>query len=245
MSVKSKIIPTVLLILDGFGLANPNNEGNAITPKTAPNIFGYMKKYPNSVLKTFGKNVGLFPGQQGNSEAGHMNIGAGRIVKQDLVQISDAIHDGTFFKNEAFRQALFHTKKYKTAVHVMGLMTDRNSAHSYPDHLYALLELFRREGQKKVYLHLFTDGRDSSPYGAHNFLKELRGHMLGQEKIATIMGRYYAMDRNKSWERTQKAYDAMVLGKGCVALSAEEAISQSYSRGETDEYICPSVIMEK
>lgn len=245
MSTKEKKQPTVLLILDGFGLANFNNQGNAITSKTAPHIFGYMKKYSNSVLKTWGESVGLFPGQQGNSEAGHMTIGAGRIVKQDLVQISEAIHNGTFFKKEAFHQALFHVKKYKTAVHVMGLLTDHNSAHSYPEHLYALLEYFRREGQKKVFLHLFTDGRDSSLHGATNFLRELKSHMLGQEKIATIMGRFYAMDRNKIWARTKQAYDAMVLGKGCVANSAEEALSQSYNRGDTDEFICPSVIIEK
>ncbi len=236
--------PTILLILDGFGLANPRNEGNAITAKTAPNIFCYLKKYPNSVLKTFGENVGLFPGQQGNSEAGHMNVGAGRIVKQDLVNISKSIHNGTFFKNEAFKQALFHAQKYKTAAHIMGLLTGRNSAHSYPDHLYALLELFRREKQTKVFLHLFTDGRDSSPYGATGFLRELRGHMLAREKIATISGRFYAMDRNKIWQRTRQTYEAMVSGNGCAANSAEEALAQSYNRGDTDEFICPTVIVE-
>lgn len=236
--------PTLLIILDGFGLANPDNPGNAITPQTAPNIFDYLKKYPSSELVAHGEQVGLFKNQQGNSEAGHMNIGAGRIVKQDLVQITEAIHDGTFFKNEAFKQALFHTKKYDTAVHVLGLLTNGNSAHAYPEHLFALLEYFRRQGQKKVYLHLFTDGRDSSPHGAADFLRELRGHMLAEEKIATIMGRFYAMDRNKLWERTRQAYEAMVLGKGCLATSAEEALSQSYNRGDTDEFICPTVMVE-
>ncbi|MBT4120912.1 MAG: 2,3-bisphosphoglycerate-independent phosphoglycerate mutase [Candidatus Magasanikbacteria bacterium] len=240
--VKNK--PTILLILDGFGLADPKNPGNAITPETAPHIFEYIKKYPSSELKTYGEYVGLFKGQQGNSEAGHMNIGAGRIIKQDLVQISDAIHDGTFYKKEAFKQAVHHVKKYGTAVHVMGMLTDGNSAHAYPEHLYAMLEYFRREEVEKVYLHLFTDGRDSSPHGAAEFLRELRGHMLAHEKIATIMGRFYAMDRNKIWKRIQKAYDAMVLGKGCVATSAEDALSQSYNRDETDEFICPTVIVE-
>jgi len=145
--------PTLLVILDGFGLANEKNKGNAITTKTAPNIFGYMKKYPHSTLKTWGEYVGLAKGQQGNSEAGHLNIGAGRIVKQDLVVISEAIENGTFFKNEAFKQALYHVKKYNTAVHLMGLLTDNNSAHACPEHLYAMLELFRREKIKKVYLH--------------------------------------------------------------------------------------------
>ena len=236
--------PTILVILDGFGLASEKNKGNAITPETAPNIFSYLKNYSNSTLKTYGESVGLFKGQQGNSEVGHMNIGAGRVVKQDLVQISDAIHDGTFFKNEAFKQAIHHVKKYNTAVHVMGLLTDYNSAHAYPEHIYAMLELFRREEIGRVYLHLFTDGRDSSPHGAPQFLKELRGHMMGHEKIATIMGRFYAMDRNKIWDRTKKAYEAMVVGKGCVSTSAEEALSQSYNRGDTDEHICPTVIVE-
>ncbi|MFH1292174.1 MAG: 2,3-bisphosphoglycerate-independent phosphoglycerate mutase [bacterium] len=244
-NIKTSKQPTVLIILDGFGLASCDNPGNAITPKTAPGIFGYLKKYPYSHLKAHGQSVGLFKGQQGNSEAGHINIGAGRIVKQDLVQISDAIHDGTFFKKESFHQALFHAKKYNTAVHVMGLLTDGNSAHAHPEHLFAMLEYFRREGQRKVFLHLFTDGRDSSPHGAADFLRELRGHMLAEEKIATITGRFYAMDRNKIWNRTQQAYEAMVLGKGCEATSAEEALSQSYNQGNTDEFVCPTVIMEK
>ena len=236
--------PTMLIILDGFGLASAKNPGNAITPGTAPYVFGLMKKYPNSTLKTYGEHVGLFAHQQGNSEAGHINIGAGRIVKQDLVQISEAIHDGTFYKNEAFKQAVHHVKKYKTAVHVMGLLTDGNSAHAHPEHLYAMLEYFRRNDVKKVFLHLFTDGRDSSPHGATNYLHELRGHMLAYEKIATMTGRFYAMDRNKIWERTQKTYEALVLGKGCTAPSAEEALAQSYNRGDTDEFICPTVIIE-
>ncbi len=243
---KKQKIPTALLILDGFGLPKPSKyKYSAITPQTAPNIFEFIKKYPSSTLKTYGINVGLFPGQQGNSEAGHMNIGAGRIVKQDLVTISEAIHDGTFFKNEAFKQALFHVKKYKTAVHIMGLLTDSNSAHACPEHIYAMLEYFRRQGQEKVYLHLFTDGRDSNPRGAKQFLRELEGHLLSHEKIATVMGRFYAMDRNKIWDRTKQAYEAMVLSKGRVAMSAREALDYSYKKGETDEFILPTVILEK
>ena len=238
-------IPTVLVILDGFGLANKKTPGNAITSKTAPHIFRYMKDYASSTLCASGSSVGLFPGQQGNSEAGHLNIGAGRVVKQDLLMISDAIHDGTFFKNNAFRSALYHAKKYNTAVHIMSLLTDGNSAHTYPEHLYAMLEFFRRENHPKVFLHLFTDGRDSAPHCAQKFLHELRGHMLGKEKIATITGRYYAMDRNKIWARTEAFYNAMVMGQGCKANSAEEALEQSYNRNETDEYVCPTVIMEK
>lgn len=236
---------TLLIILDGFGLASPKNPGNAITPKTAPNIFGYMRKYPSTTLIAHGKDVGLFKNQEGNSEAGHLNIGAGRVVEQDLVRISTAIADGTFFKNEAFDQALYHAKKYKSAVHVMGLLTNGQSAHAHPEHLYALLEYCRRNKHKEVYLHLFTDGRDSPPHSAVEHLRELRKHMKNGEKIATIMGRFYAMDRNKMWKRTKAAYDAIVCGKStCTAGSAEEAISQAYNRGETDEHLCPTVIIE-
>lgn len=237
-------ILTALLILDGFGLADEKKVGNAVTSVTAPNIFGYMKDYPHTELSASGKDVGLFPNQAGNSEAGHLNIGAGRIVPQDLTLISNAIHDGTFFKNEAFKQALFHVKKYNRAVHIMGLLTDSNSAHAYPEHLYALLEYFRREKQSKVFLHLFTDGRDSTPRRAQQFLHELRGHLLSHEKIATIMGRFYAMDRNKIWDRTRQAYEAIVAGAGKTASSAEEALEESYSRGDTDEFVVPTVILE-
>lgn len=236
------MIPTLFIILDGFGLADPSLPGNAITPKTAPHIFEYLKKYPSTTLTAHGSAVGLFPDQEGNSEAGHFTIGAGRLVEQDLVRISKAIHDGTFFKNEAFKQALFHAKKYQAAVHVMGLLTDEQSAHAYPEHLYALLDYFAREKCGPVYLHLFTDGRDSSPHAALTYLSKLRTHMTHGEIIATVTGRFYVMDRNKIWERTKKAYDAMVVGEGCTAPSAEEAIEQAYNRGETDEYICPTVI---
>ncbi|MBT4071572.1 MAG: 2,3-bisphosphoglycerate-independent phosphoglycerate mutase [Candidatus Magasanikbacteria bacterium] len=240
-----KKTPNILAIIDGFGLGDLKKEGNAITPDTAPYMFSLMKKYPYTTLKAHGEAVGLFPNQEGNSEAGHLNIGAGRIVKQDLVYISEAIENGTFFKNEAFKQAVYHTKKYNTAVHVMGLLTNGQSAHAKPEHLYAMLEMLRKEGQKKVYIHLFTDGRDAPPYVSATYLKELRKVLQPHEKIASIMGRFYAMDRNKIWERTKQAYDAMVLGKGkqCSA-SAEDAIIKAYARGETDEYISPTVLCE-
>lgn len=244
--ISSKYPPTVLIILDGFGLADASEPGNAITSKTAPNIFSYMEHYPSTTLVAHGEAVGLFPDQEGNSEAGHFAIGAGRIVEQDLVVISEAIDNGTFFKNQAFKDALHHAQKYGTAVHVMGLLTDDQSAHAKPSHLYALLEFFRKEGQKEVYLHLFTDGRDAPPHSAVTFLKDLRAHMQENEKIATVMGRFYGMDRNKLWERTEVAYNTMVLGKGhCTAESVEEAIAEAYNRGETDEYVCPTVIVEK
>ncbi len=236
---------TALLILDGFGLAPFDRPGNAIRPDTAPHIFEYKKKYTATELNTTGATVGLFPNQKGNSEAGHLTIGTGRIVKQDLVRISEAISNGTFFKNEAFKQATHHAKKYHTAAHIFALLTDGNSAHAYPEHIFATLEYLRREEIREVYLHLFTDGRDSSPHNALVFLQALRGHMVGGEKIATMMGRYYGMDRNKTWSRTKEAYEAIVFGKGGhVAKSAEEAITLAYSRGETDEYITPTVIVD-
>lgn len=236
--------PVVLIILDGFGLASPKNVGNAITPETAPNIFSYLQKYSSAELIASGTDVGLSPNQEGNSEAGHLNIGAGRVVEQDLIRISHAIKDGTFFKNDSFRHALYHAKKYGSAVHLMGLLTDGQSAHANPNHIYALLDYFRQQKQKKVFLHLFTDGRDSSQHGAVNFLQDLRKNMKNDEKIATVTGRFYAMDRNKMWQRTQQSYEAMVDGIGMKAGSAEEAISQAYNRDETDEYILPTVIVE-
>lgn len=231
--------------MDGWGIANPKNKGNAITAQTAPNYFSWFKKWPNTQLEASGTAVGLFKGEEGNSEAGHLNLGGGRVVEQDAVFIGDAIHNGTFFKNSAFHQAVYYVQKYKTAVHLMGLLSNHNSAHSCPEHLYALLDLFHRHGLKKVYLHLFTDGRDSGQHDAPVHLKKLEARFHGTEKIATVMGRFYAMDRNKNWERTEEAYNAMVSGEGkCRAPSADEALQQAYNRGETDEFVCPTVISE-
>jgi len=234
---------TALIIMDGWGVAGPSNKGNPITPKNAPHFFSWKKRFPYTELKASGEAVGLFRGQEGNSEAGHLNLGAGRVVKQDAVYISEAIKDQTFFKNPAFRQALHHVKKYNTAVHLMGLLSNHNSAHSCPEHLYALLDFFRREKIKKVYLHLFTDGRDSGQHDAPHHLKKIDEH-LENEKIASVSGRFFAMDRNKTWERTQKTYEAIVFGKGLQATSASEAITQAYNRSETDEFITPTVIVK-
>ncbi len=241
-----KTQPTILAIMDGWGIASLKNKGNPITPKNAPNFFSWLKKYPNIEISASGESVGLFKNEDGNSEAGHMNLGAGRIVKQDALYVSDSISDGTFFKNPAFHQALHHLRKYNTSAHVMGLLSNHNSAHSCPEHLYALLDFLRREGVKKIYLHLFTDGRDSGQHDAPHHLKKLREHMKNGEKIATITGRFYAMDRGKNWDRLKAAYEAIVMGKGkrCTAHSAEEAIVQAYNSGETDEFICPTVIMD-
>src|SRR3989338_5486341 len=185
MSTKKQIFPItplVLIILDGFGLADPKISGNAITPKTAPHIFSYLKKYPNAKLKASGRDVGLFANQEGNSEAGHFNIGAGRIVKQDLVRISEAIKDGTFYKNEAFLQAIHYAHEHKSTLHVMGLLNNGQSAHAHPQHVYALLELLRRHKVERVALHLFTDGRDSSPHSAITHLRKLRKYLAPHEK---------------------------------------------------------------
>ncbi len=240
-----KKTPVVLVILDGFGLADEKNKGNAITKKTAPNIFAYMHHYPTTTLTAHGEAVGLFKDQEGNSEAGHFNIGAGRVVEQDLVRISHAISDGTFFKNPAFEQATYHAQKYKSAVHVMGLLTDSQSAHARPEHLYATLEYLRKKKIKKVYLHLFTDGRDAPPHSAVMYLKELRARLLPHEIIASISGRFYAMDRGKNWERTQQAYAALThpVGTTRIATSAEEAIMHAYNNSESDEYILPTAIV--
>ncbi len=237
-----KFKTTLLIIVDGWGIGSLKDPGNPITPKSAPNYFAALKKYPNCKLEASGESVGLFKGQEGNSEAGHLNLGAGRVVKQDALYISDAIDDGTFFKNSAFHQAINHAKKYKTAVHLMGLLSNHNSAHSCPEHLQALLGLFHREKIKNVYLHLFTDGRDSGQYEAHKHLRLLEKFFHGNEKIATVMGRFYAMDRNKDWDRTKQAYEAMVLGKGNVAETAEEALRSAYNNGDTDEFVRPTVI---
>lgn len=233
---------TVLAIIDGFGVRKGKDAGETINEKTAPYYFELLKKYPHAELAASGEAVGLFKGQEGNSEAGHFNLGAGRVVKQDVLYVSDAIADGTFFKNNAFHQALHHLKKYNTAAHVVGLLSNHNSAHSCPEHLYALLDFLHREKVEKVYLHLFTDGRDSGQHDALAHYHALEPHLHGNEQVATIMGRFYGMDRNKDWARTQKAYEAIVCGKGCAAKSVSAALTQAYNKSETDEYICPTVI---
>lgn len=246
MAKKPAVKPTLLVIMDGWGIAPLKNKGNPILPENAPNYFSWLKKYPSTQIAASGFAVGLTKNEDGNSEAGHMNLGAGRVVEQDKLYINEAIKDGTFYKNNAFSQALHHLRKYNTAVHVMGLLSNHNSAHSAPEHLYAVLEMLRREKIKKVFLHLFTDGRDSGQHDALHHLRKLRSKMSNGEKIATVIGRFYAMDRGKNWDRVKTAYEAIVMGKSrrCTANSAEEAIAQAYNCNETDEFICPSVIME-
>ncbi len=233
-------LPLVLLILDGWGIAK-NNRGNAITLAKTPVLDAIYKKFPNTKLRAHGEYVGLPDNQDGNSEAGHMNIGAGRIVEQDSVYIAKCINDGTFFKNSVFKKAINHIKKNGSKLHLMGMLSNGESAHSNHDHLIALLTLMRLKGVK-VNLHLFTDGRDSHQYEALRLLKKLKFFLKNREEIFTVMGRFYAMDRKKKWERTKLAYELLTEGKGAHFTNAKEAILAGYNRGETDEFIKPSVI---
>lgn len=236
-------LPLILVILDGWGIA-PSSRGNAVTLAKTPTMNGLLRKYPNTKLFAHGKYVGLPPLQDGNSEAGHINIGAGRIVEQDAVKISKSINDGTFFKNACFLQAVNHAKKHNSNLHLMGMLANNMSAHSDPDHLLALLSFAKLQGVDP-YLHLFTDGRDSPKYASLNLVSNLIKSFKNNECIATIMGRFYAMDRKKKWERTGKAYNALVNGLGKKAESAQEAITESYNRGESDEFIEPYIITTK
>jgi 2,3-bisphosphoglycerate-independent phosphoglycerate mutase len=236
--------PTVLAVLDGWGIYH-DYIGNAITRAETPTYKMLLKEFPHTELAAFGRAVGLPATQDGNSEAGHLNLGAGRVVDQDTVIISKMISTAVFFKNLALKDSVSHVKKHKSQVHLIGLLSGWESAHSDPDHILALLTFYRQQGIKKVYLHLFTDGRDSFQYGALKFLKQLEAEFKDGEIIASVMGRYYAMDRMKKWDRTEAAYNALVLGKGQYnARSAEEAIKQAYERGETDEFILPTVIVK-
>jgi len=234
-------LPMILIILDGWGLAKPG-KGNAITLAETPTMNGIVRKYPSTQLFAHGRHVGLPPKQDGNSEAGHMNIGAGRIVEQDAVKISRSINDGTFFKNTALSQAIKHAKANNSKIHLMGMLSNGMSAHSEPDHILALLTLLEKNNISNVYLHLFTDGRDSPKYASLKLVEEMKKSFKNKEIIATVMGRFYAMDRTKKWKRTEKAYKALVLGRGHAAESVSAAITESYNKGDSDEFIEPYII---
>jgi 2,3-bisphosphoglycerate-independent phosphoglycerate mutase len=238
---KRKLV--VMAVLDGWGIAPPG-PGNAIELAKKPNIEKFVKSYPSSKLFASGTSVGLKENEPGNSEAGHENLGAGRVVLQDKVLILESIHDGTFFKNAAFVEALNHARERKSKVHLMGLLSDDRSGHMEPDHVEALLLFFKRNNFDQVYLHLFTDGRDTPPKSAETFLKRLHLAIsnIGVGKIATISGRYYGMDRAQNYDRLWKSYDAIVNGKGKTAENAYQAVTQAYQFGETDEFISPTVI---
>jgi len=234
--------PVALLILDGYGY-NKEEKGNAIRAFGEGNLTRYIKEYPNTLLSASGMDVGLPDGQMGNSEVGHTNIGAGRIVYQELTRITKSIDDGDFFDVVEFKKAVENCKKYDTALHLIGLLSD-GGVHSHNKHLYALLKLAKDNGLSRVYVHALLDGRDVPPTSGINYVSELEEEIakIGVGKIATVMGRYYAMDRDNRWERVVKAYEAMVLGKGDSASSAKEAVENSYKNEVVDEFVVPCVI---
>ncbi|MGB9840005.1 2,3-bisphosphoglycerate-independent phosphoglycerate mutase [Thermovenabulum sp.] len=236
--------PLVLVILDGWGL-DDRVEVNAIARANTPNFDRYFKDYFSTILEASGLAVGLPEGQMGNSEVGHLNLGAGRIVYQELTRISEDIKKGEFFKNEVLLKAVENVKANNSSLHLMGLLSD-GGVHSHIEHLFALLRLAKEHQVERVYIHAFLDGRDVPPACAGIYIEQLEEKMreLGTGKIATISGRYYAMDRDKRWDRTQKAYDAMVLGEGIYAGSAKDALEMAYERGETDEFVTPTVILK-
>ena len=233
---------TMLMILDGFGI-NSKTEGNAIKMAKTPNIDKLMSECPTTEIHTSGLAVGLPEGQMGNSEVGHTNIGAGRIVYQELTRITKSIEDGDFFSVKEFDEAVENCKKNNSSLHITGLLSD-GGVHSHIRHLYALLELAKRKGIENVYVHAFLDGRDTPPASAENYIAKLEEKMKEKEigKIASITGRFYAMDRDKRWERVSKAYDALVNGVGEKAQSAITAIEASYQKEIFDEFVEPTLI---
>ena len=234
--------PTTLIIMDGFGLA-PAADDNAVSLANTPVLDKLFQEYAHTTLSASGLDVGLPAGQMGNSEVGHTNIGGGRVVFQDLPRISRAIEDGSFFKNEAYNKAMDDCLKNDSSLHLYGLLSD-GGVHSHIEHLFALLQMAKDKGLTKVYVHCFLDGRDVSPTSGKGFVQELQDKcaQLGVGKIATVMGRYYAMDRDKRWERVQMAYDAMVYGEGHHSSDPVAAVAESYANGITDEFVEPVVI---
>lgn len=233
--------PVALIIMDGYGY-NPSNYGNAITAAEKPYLDKYIKECPNTKIGASGMDVGLPDGQMGNSEVGHTNIGAGRIVYQELTRITKSIQDGDFFENEALAGAIENCKKNNSALHLMGLLSS-GGVHSHNTHLYGLLELAKKSGLEKVYVHCFMDGRDVPPSSGKDFVAELCDKMkeIGVGEIATINGRYYAMDRDNNWDRVKKAYDAMVNGIGEFYDCPVDAMQKSYDNDVTDEFVIPCV----
>ena len=235
---------TALIILDGFGYRE-EKKYNAILTDGAKNVKALWDAYPHTLVRASGMDVGLPDGQMGNSEVGHLNIGAGRIVYQEFTRISKAITDGDFFQNPAFLEAVENCKAHDSALHLMGLCSD-GGVHSHLTHLYALVKLARDKGLKKIYVHCFMDGRDVPPSSGKGYVEQVDEKLkeLGAGKIATVMGRYYAMDRDNRFERVEKAYAALTYGEGLYANTASEAMQLSYDRGDTDEFVKPTVILQ-
>jgi 2,3-bisphosphoglycerate-independent phosphoglycerate mutase len=236
--------PVVLMILDGYGL-NDTKEHNAVAEAKTPVMDKLMAEYPFVRGNASGMAVGLPDGQMGNSEVGHLNMGAGRIVYQELTRITKEIQDGTFFENKALMDAVNNCKKNDSALHFFGLLSD-GGVHSHNTHLYGLLELAKRNGLEKVYVHCFLDGRDTPPASGKEYAEALEAEMakIGVGKIASVAGRYYAMDRDNNYDRVQKAYIALTKGEGLTAESGPAGIQASYDRGETDEFVKPTVVLE-
>ncbi|MBM7661513.1 2,3-bisphosphoglycerate-independent phosphoglycerate mutase [Bacillus mesophilus] len=234
--------PVALIILDGFALRD-ETMGNAVAQANKPNFDQLWKDYPHQMLTASGEAVGLPEGQMGNSEVGHLNIGAGRVVYQSLTRVNVAIREGHFEQNETFKEAMNHVKQKGTNLHIFGLLSD-GGIHSHIHHLYALLELAKFEGITNVYIHGFLDGRDVGPQTAKKYIEALDGKMqeLGVGQIATLSGRYYSMDRDQRWERVEKSYRAMVYGEGPTYTNAMECVADSYENGIHDEFVLPSVI---
>jgi 2,3-bisphosphoglycerate-independent phosphoglycerate mutase len=233
-----------LIILDGYG-TNLNKEGNAINSAKRPVMEKLLKENPTAVMHTSGLNVGLPDGQMGNSEVGHTNIGAGRIVYQELTRITKSIEDKDFFENKAFLDAIENCKKNDSALHLYGLLSD-GGVHSHNKHLYALIELAKQKGLEKIFIHCFLDGRDVPPDSGKGYVEELTEKLqeIGAGKIASVMGRYYSMDRDQRWERVKLAYDAIVEGEGEFSENAVDAVEKSYNKKEFDEFVKPTVITE-
>ncbi len=234
--------PTMLMILDGFG-EREETKGNAIAAANKPHLDQIFTTYPHTTLKACGLNVGLPDGQMGNSEVGHLNIGAGRIVYQDLTLITKEIEDGAFFRNEALLKAMAHARKNQSCLHLLGLLSD-GGVHSHITHLFALIDMAKKEGVEKLCVHCFLDGRDVPPKCAGTYIDQLCRHMeeTGLGTIGIVSGRYYAMDRDKRWERLVKAYDAMIGEDALHAASGQEAVLQAYDRDETDEFVLPTIV---
>lgn len=236
--------PVVLMILDGYGL-NDKTEGNAVALAKTPVMDSLMKEYPYVRGNASGMAVGLPEGQMGNSEVGHLNMGAGRIVYQELTRITKEIQDGDFFKNPALLSAVENCKKNDSALHLMGLLSD-GGVHSHNTHLYGLLELAKQQGLTKVFVHCFLDGRDTPPASGKSYAEQLTAEMekIGVGRIASVAGRYYAMDRDNNYDRVKLAYDALTEGKGLTAACPLCGIQESYDRDETDEFVKPTVVVE-
>ena len=236
------IFPVLLIILDGYGISPPS-PGNAIYLANPPNMNSYFYSYPNTLLKASGQSVGLPSGEVGNTEVGHLNIGAGRIVYQDLPRINLSIADGSFYSNQAFSHAIEHIKKTGGGLHLIGLISDGN-VHSSVEHLFALIFFAHENHVEKLYIHAITDGRDSPPKSANNTIKRLEEKLTENSgRIVSLMGRYYGLDRDRRWERTEKAYQCLTKGAGQTANSAVAAIEQAYVQGKTDEFIEPTNIL--